>query len=44
MRRGQVVAQGGYDGEYGVIRLFGAGAGAPAAQMGLFGGGEYRSG
>jgi uncharacterized protein (TIGR00375 family) len=37
MRRGEVDAQGGYDGEYGVIRLFGGAAWAPAAQMGLFG-------
>lgn len=40
MRSGHVQAQGGYDGEYGVIRLLGgygedAAAGAP--QMGLFG-------
>lgn len=37
MRRGQVDAQGGYDGEYGVIRLFGGAAWTPAAQMELFG-------
>ena len=37
MRRGEVVAQPGYDGEYGVIRVF-AGAGrASATQIGLFG-------
>jgi superfamily I DNA/RNA helicase len=37
MRRGQVVAQGGYDGEYGVIRVFGAGpAGVASEQMSLF--------
>ncbi len=36
MRRGEVDAQGGYDGEYGVIRLFTSAAWAPAAQMGLF--------
>ncbi len=38
MRRGEVVAQPGYDGEYGVIRVFaGAEAGAAEGQMGLFG-------
>ncbi len=37
MRRGQVDAQGGYDGKYGVIRLFGGQAWMPSAQMGLFG-------
>jgi len=37
MRCGQVDAQGGYDGEYGVIRLFSGASWAPAAQMGLFG-------
>lgn len=37
MRRGEVDAHGGYDGEYGVIRLFSGAAWAPAAQMGLFG-------
>jgi len=36
MRRGEVVAQPGYDGEYGVIRVFG-GAAVSEAQMGLFG-------
>ena len=36
MRRGQVVAQPGYDGEFGVIRVFGA-AHVAEAQMGLFG-------
>ncbi len=36
MRRGDVIAQPGYDGEYGVIRVFG-GAGVSEAQMGLFG-------
>ncbi|MFZ2487399.1 MAG: UvrD-helicase domain-containing protein [Anaerolineae bacterium] len=35
MRRGKVLAEGGYDGEYGVIRLFPAGAPAPE-QPGLF--------
>ncbi len=36
MRRGEVVAQPGYDGEYGVIRVF-AGAGRVSAmQVGLF--------
>jgi DNA helicase II / ATP-dependent DNA helicase PcrA len=42
MRRGEVDAQGGYDGEYGVIRLFSGASWAPAAQMGLFG--EEREG
>ncbi len=37
MRCGAVDAQGGYDGEYGVIRLFSGAAWAPAGQMGLFG-------
>ena len=37
MRRGEVDAQGGYDGEYGVIRLFSGVSWAPTAQMGLFG-------
>ena len=37
MRRGEVIAQAGYDGEYGVIRVFGGRAGqASDAQMGLF--------
>jgi DNA helicase-2/ATP-dependent DNA helicase PcrA len=36
MRRGEVVAQPGYDGEYGVIRVFG-GAGVSETQIGLFG-------
>ncbi len=36
MRRGQVDAQGGYDGEYGVIRLFSGQAWVSSAQMGLF--------
>lgn len=39
MRRGEVNAQGGYDGEYGVIRLFTAATGAtvaPEAQFNLF--------
>lgn len=37
MRRGQVTAQGGYDGEYGVIRVFDALAlVAPSEQMSLF--------
>lgn len=35
MRRGEVVADGGYDGEYGVIRLFAGGAAADGPQMGL---------
>jgi DNA helicase-2/ATP-dependent DNA helicase PcrA len=39
MRRGEVVAQPGYDGEYGVIRVFGA-TGRAAAQVGLFGGAD----
>ena len=40
MRRGEVDAQGGYDGEYGVIRVFttrGGGAVAASGQGGLFG-------
>ncbi len=38
MRRGEVVAQPGYDGEYGVIRVFaGAAAREAEGQMGLFG-------
>ena len=36
MRRGEVIAQAGYDGEYGVIRVFG-GASVSETQMGLFG-------
>ena len=37
MRRGEVIAQAGYDGEYGVIRVFGGTTGqASAPQMGLF--------
>ena len=37
MRRGQVTAQGGYDGEYGVIRVFDVLAlVAPSEQMSLF--------
>ena len=37
MRRGEVIAKAGYDGEYGVIRVFGSRAGqASDAQMGLF--------
>jgi DNA helicase-2/ATP-dependent DNA helicase PcrA len=36
MRRGEVLAQPGYDGEYGVIRVFG-GANVSESQMGLFG-------
>lgn len=36
MRRGEVDAQGGYDGEYGVIRLFSGAAWTPSAQMALF--------
>lgn len=36
MRRGEVVARPGYDGEYGVIRVF-AGATVSKTQMGLFG-------
>ncbi len=35
MRRGEVFARPGYDGEYGVIRVFGA-ASVSEAQMGLF--------
>ena len=35
MRRGEVIAQPGYDGEFGVIRVFGA-ARVSEAQMGLF--------
>lgn len=35
MRRGEVLAQPGYDGEYGVIRVFG-GATVSETQMGLF--------
>jgi len=38
MRRGEVVTAAGYDGEYGVVRVFGGAAKpVPAAQMGLFG-------
>jgi DNA helicase II / ATP-dependent DNA helicase PcrA len=39
MRRGEVVAEAGYDGEYGVIRVFRAAPmpGAGAAQFSLFG-------
>jgi uncharacterized protein (TIGR00375 family) len=37
MRRGQVDAQGGYDGEYGVIRLLSSAAWVSPTQMGLFG-------
>ena len=37
MRRGEVVAQPGYDGEFGVIRVFGGAARASETQMGLFG-------
>jgi len=43
MRRGEVDAQAGYDGEYGVIRLFTAATGRAVAmggQIGLFGEGE----
>ncbi len=36
MRRGEVFTQPGYDGEYGVIRVFG-GAAVSDAQLGLFG-------
>jgi DNA helicase II / ATP-dependent DNA helicase PcrA len=36
MRRGEVDAQGGYDGEYGMIRLFGGQEWVSSAQMGLF--------
>lgn len=35
MRCGQVEAKPGYDGEYGVIRVFGAGAGGGAPQLAL---------
>ncbi|MCX6030767.1 MAG: UvrD-helicase domain-containing protein [Chloroflexi bacterium] len=38
MRRGEVTAEAGYDGEYGVIRLFRGAASVSAAQIGLFGG------
>ncbi len=38
MRRSEVIAQPGYDGEYGVIRVFGAAtAQVSTAQIGLFG-------
>jgi uncharacterized protein (TIGR00375 family) len=38
LRRGEVIAQGGYDGEYGVIKLFGPQAPpVPTPQLGLFG-------
>ncbi|PKO23646.1 MAG: AAA family ATPase, partial [Chloroflexi bacterium HGW-Chloroflexi-1] len=38
MRRGEVTAEAGYDGEYGVIRLFrGASAPMSSGQIGLFG-------
>jgi uncharacterized protein (TIGR00375 family) len=41
MRRGQVVAEAGFDGEYGVIRIFDAHAtGGEALQIGLFGAGD----
>ena len=41
MRRGEVIAEGGYDGEYGVIRIFAPGAGGDALpQFGLFTGEE----
>lgn len=36
LRRGAIVAEGGYDGEYGVVRVFGPGT-APEPQLGLFG-------
>ena len=36
MRRGEVIAQPGYDGEFGVIRVFG-GERVSETQMGLFG-------
>jgi ATP-dependent DNA helicase UvrD/PcrA len=43
MRRGEVVAQPGYDGEFGVIRVFGGAAGqASGGQIGLFGEEELR--
>ncbi|MCU0500379.1 MAG: UvrD-helicase domain-containing protein [Anaerolineae bacterium] len=41
MRRGAVSARAGYDGEYGVIRVFG-GASVSETQMGLFAGTEER--
>ncbi|HXF63508.1 MAG TPA: UvrD-helicase domain-containing protein [Caldilineaceae bacterium] len=38
MRAGEVVAEGGYDGEYGVIRIFARGMAAEGTpQLGLFG-------
>ncbi len=37
MRRGEVVAQPGYDGEYGVIRVFASSGRVSATQIGLFG-------
>ncbi len=41
MRRGQVEAQAGFDGEYGVIRIFSQQeTGGEALQIGLFGGGR----
>lgn len=38
IRRGEVIAQGGYDGEYGVVRIFAPGAAASEMmpQLGLF--------
>ena len=37
MRRGEVAAEAGYDGEFGVIRVFAGTGRVSAAQMGLFG-------
>ncbi len=42
MRRGEVVAQPGYDGEYGVIRVFGGVPRVSETQMRLFGEEEAR--
>ncbi len=43
MRRGKVIRQGGYDGEFGVIRVFEEGELATfAGQMGLFGEGRRK--
>jgi DNA helicase-2/ATP-dependent DNA helicase PcrA len=36
IRRGEIVAQGGYDGEYGTIRIFGSAAAELTPQLGLF--------
>ncbi len=37
MRRGEVIAQPGYDGEYGVIRVFAGASRVSGTQFGLFG-------